>query len=294
MKQTDVYRHIAAQRPHMSKSQKKIAEYILENPNAVPFYTVSKLAKMTGVSEATIVRFATFLGYSGYPEMQQYMLDSVEKQLTTAERLEMSKSVYNEEEKGIYEIFQDDIANIRTTMETLDVTALQRAADTLLSRDKIYIVASRSAVSLGFFLHYYLDMMLGNCEMVQAADSVYERLESLNQNDVVVGLSFARYTRKTIDIVSFAKDRGAATIAITDNLLSPLVPFSDITLLSSSQMPTFLDSFVGPLSLINALIAYVGKQKGQELHRRLNKLEDIWERFDVFYHKEEDKNTIKK
>src|SRR5690606_35180056 len=103
-KQTDVYRHIAAQRPHMSKSQKKIAEYILENPNAVPFYTVSKLAKMTGVSEATIVRFATFLGYSGYPEMQQYMLDSVEKQLTTAERLEMSKSVYNEEEKGIYEI----------------------------------------------------------------------------------------------------------------------------------------------------------------------------------------------
>ena len=127
MKQTDVYRHIAAQRPHMSKSQKKIAEYSLETPNAGPFYTVSKLAKMTGVSEATIVRFATFLGYSGYPEMQQYMLDSVEKQLTTAERLEMSKSVYNEEEKGIYEIFQDDIANIRTTMETL--ASLAKATD---------------------------------------------------------------------------------------------------------------------------------------------------------------------
>lgn len=281
----DVYRHIAEQMPHMSKSQKKIASYILENPNTVPFFTVSKLAKMTEVSEATVVRFATFLGYSGFPELQQYMLDAVEKQLTTVERLEMSRTVYNEEEKGIYEIFQDDLANIQTTIEKLDIASFKKAAHALLHAEIIYIVASRSAVSLGFFLEYYFDMILGNCELVKAADSVYERLHGLNENDVVVGLSFSRYTKKTIDIVSFAKDRGATVLAITDSLLSPLVPFSDITLVAPSQMPTFLDSFAGPLCLINALITYIGQQKHAELNARLEELEDIWERFAVFYDK---------
>lgn len=285
MTNTDVYRHIAEKMPEMSKSQTKIATYILENPNNVPFYTVSKLAKMTEVSEATVVRFATFLGYSGYPEFQQYMLDAVEKQLTTVERLEMSRHVYNEEERGIYEIFEDDIANIQTTMEKLDLVSFRKAAEALLHAEKIYIVASRSAVSLGLFLQYYLNIILGNCELVKAADAVYERLHGVNAKDVVVGLSFSRYTKKTINIVSFAKDRQATTVAITDSLLSPLVPFSNITLVSSSQMPTFIDSFTAPLCLINALIAYIGKQKSVELNTRLKDLEDIWERFAVFYDK---------
>jgi DNA-binding MurR/RpiR family transcriptional regulator len=283
MSHFNVYHHIAEKMSQMSKSQLKIAKYILGNTNSVPFFTVEKLAKMTGVSEATVVRFAAFLGYSGYPELQQYMQDSVQRQLTTVERLDMSVQVYGEEEKGIYEIFQDDIANIKSTMEKLDVDAFRRAIDLLVRAENVYIVANRSAVSLGVFLQYYLNMILGNTEMVQSVETMAERLYALNKKDVVIGISFARYTKSTIDIISYAKDKGATTIAITDNLLSPLIPYADISLTASSQMPTFIDSFVAPLSLINALITLVGKKKRNEFDGRLEQLEEIWSRFDIFY-----------
>lgn len=283
---SNVYQHIAEKMAQMSKSHYKMAKYILENTNSVPFFTVGKLAKMTGVSEATVVRFATFLGYSGYPELQQYMQDSVQQQLTTVERLEMSLHVYGEEEKGIYEIFQDDIANIKSTMEKLDLNSFRRAVDLLLLADNVYIVANRSAVSLAVFLQYYLNIILGNTELIQSVETMSERLYAVNKKDVVIGISFARYAKSTINIVAFAKDKGATTIAITDNLLSPLIPHADISLTASSQMPTFIDSFVAPLSLINALITFVGKQKQSEFQGRLEQLEEVWNRFDIFYTKE--------
>ncbi|MEJ8543731.1 MurR/RpiR family transcriptional regulator [Brevibacillus borstelensis] len=278
----NVYQHIAERMSHMSKSQHKIANYILQNQNTVPFLTVGKLAKLSGVSEATVVRFATFLGYSGYPELQQYMQDSVQQQLTAAERLKMSQEIYDEEELGIYEVFQDDIANIKATMEKLDVTAFREAVRLLLQAQRVYVAGSRSAASLAVFLQYYLNMMLGNAELVSSGDSFPERLYAVNEKDVVIGISFARYTNSTIQILSFAKDKGATTIAITDNLLSPLIPHADVSLTASSQMPTFIDSFVAPLSLINSLITYVGKQKAQEFADRLEMLEEVWNRFDIF------------
>ncbi|MFC7392124.1 MurR/RpiR family transcriptional regulator [Scopulibacillus cellulosilyticus] len=279
----NVYHYIAEKMSQMSKSQIKIAKYILENPNTVPFFTVEKLAKMAGVSDATVVRFATFLGYSGYPELQQYMQDSVQKQLTTTERLQMSRQVYDE--KGINEVFEDDIANIKSTMEKLDFDVFQKAADTLLQAKRIYIVANRSAVSLGVFLQYYLNIMMNNAVLLHSMDTMPEQLSDLDKNDVVIGISFARYTRSTIQILSYAKQKGTTTIAITDNLLSPLMPHADMALTASSQMPSFIDSFVGPLSLINALITFIGKEKKNEFDQRLESLEDIWDTFDTFYEK---------
>jgi DNA-binding MurR/RpiR family transcriptional regulator len=287
MNRSNVYQHIAESMPQMSKSQLKIARHILENTNTVPFFNVAKLAKMVKVSEATVVRFATFLGFTGYPELQQYMQDSVKQQLTIAERLEMSKQVYGEEEKGVYEIFQDDMINIKTTMEKLDIQDFKKAVDILLHAEKVYIAANRSAASLGVFLQYYLHIILGNVEMIQSVETMAERLYGLNKNDVVIGISFARYSASTINIVSYAKDVGATTIAITDNLLSPLIPYADISLTASSQMPTFIDSFVAPLSLINALITFVGKEKMSEFNGRLEKLEEIWDQFGIFYPKSE-------
>ncbi|MFY0543589.1 MurR/RpiR family transcriptional regulator [Brevibacillus sp. H7] len=286
MNRSNVYQHIAEQMPQMSKSQLKIARYILENTNTVPFFNVAKLAKMAKVSEATVVRFAMFLGYSGFPELQQYMQDSVKQQLTIAERLKMSIQVYGQEEKGVYEIFQDDIANIKSTMEKLDIPSFLKAVELLLHAENVYIVANRSAASLGIFLQYYLNMILGNAEMIQSVETIAEKLYKLNKNDVVIGISFARYSASTINIVSYAKEKGATTIAITDNLLSPLIAHADISLTASSQMPTFIDSFVAPLSLINALITFVGKEKTNEFHGRLEKLDEIWDRFGIFYMKE--------
>ncbi|WP_260287261.1 MurR/RpiR family transcriptional regulator [Peribacillus aracenensis] len=282
---SNVYQNIAGQIGEMSKSHVKIATYILENQTTVPFFTVGKLAKMAGVSDATVVRFATSLGYSGYPEMQQYMQNSVKQQLTTTERLKMSQKVYNKESSGVYEVFQDDIANIKSTMEKLDEDAFHEAVKCLLQARRVYVIANRSATSLGVFLEYYLQIVLNNVELLQSLENSSEKLYNLSEKDVVIGVSFARYTKSTIQMFSFAKEKNATTIAITDNLLSPLIPHADIPLTASSQMPSFIDSFVAPLSLINALIMFVGKEKQEDIHERLEVLEDIWGHFDVFQRK---------
>lgn len=287
MNQENVYRVIADKLPEMSKSQKKIAEYILKNQHSAPFLTVGKLAKLANVSQATVVRFAAFLGYTGYNELQQYMYDSIEKQLNTVERLKMSRSVEEDAESGIYNIFENDIANIRTTMENLNEKDFIKAANHIMEAKKIYIVSNRSAVSLGVFLHYYLEIIFGNAELIQSSESAFERMYSLGEKDVVIGISFSRYTKSTIEIVSHAKEKEAKVIAITDGLLSPITRYAAISLFTSSKMPSILDSFVAPLSLINTLIHYIGKQKVDKIDARLENLEAIWDQYDVFIHKKE-------
>ncbi|TCT25477.1 RpiR family transcriptional regulator [Melghiribacillus thermohalophilus] len=280
-----IYRYIAEKIPDMSKSQEKIAKYILKNPNTVPFLTVGKLARMVGVSQATVVRFATFLGYSGFPEFQQDLQDSLKKQMTTTERLQMSDMIYkgNKSEKMIVEIFQDDITNIQSTIEQLDIPSFEKAVQALLDARKIYIVANRSAMSLGIFLEYYLRIMLDNVEFITSYELISEKFNNLNKKDVVVGISFPRYTKSTVNSFAFARERGATTIAITDNLLSPLIPNADIPLTASSRMPSFIDSFVAPLSLLNALISQIGRSKKVDISKKLDELENMWEHFDIFY-----------
>lgn len=279
----NVYQMIAEKMPMMSKSQKKLATYILENTNTVPFYTVATLSKRAGVSEASVVRFAVFLGFSGYRELQSEMQQSVQKQLTTRERIKISSQVYDDSDQGIYDIFKDDIANIRSTMENLDTKALLDAVDLLLKGKEIYITANRSSVSLGMFLEYYLDIILGNTHLLGPVEIKPEVLHRLNEKDVVVGISFARYSMSTVNMMSYAKELNATTIAITDNLRSPLIPHADVVLTASSQLPTFFDSYVAPLSLINTLITFVGQKRMEESEERLEKLEDIWDRFGTFY-----------
>lgn len=278
----NVYQRIAANIGEMSKSHVRIATYIVENQTTAPFLTVGKLAKMAGVGDATVVRFATALGYSGYAEMQQYMQSSVQQQLTTTERLKITEEVYDRESSGVYEVFQDDISNIQATMEKLDEQAFHQAVESLLKARKIFIIANRSAASLGVFLNYYLGIILQNTELIRSVEDSSEKLYDLGEEDVVLGISFSRYTKSTIQMFTYAKEENAQTIAITDNLLSPLVPHADIPLAASSQMPSFIDSFVAPLSLINALITFVGKEKQTDIHERLDVLEGIWDHFDVF------------
>lgn len=284
----NVYQMIAEKMPMMSKSQKKLATYILENTNTVPFYTVATLSKRAGVSEASVVRFAVFLGFSGYRELQSEMQQSVQKQLTTRERIKISSQVYDDSDQGIYDIFKDDIANIRSTMENLDTKALLDAVDLLLKGKEIYISANRSSVSLGMFLEYYLDIILGNTHLLGPVEIKPEELHRLNEKDVVVGISFARYSMSTVNMMSYAKELNATTIAITDNLRSPLIPHADVVLTASSQLPTFFDSYVAPLSLINTLITFVGQKRMEESEERLEKLEDIWDRFGTFYSDEKE------
>lgn len=280
----EVYQTIANKLPEMSKSQRKIALYILNNPDSVPFSTVGKLAKMAEVSEATVVRFANFLGYSGFPELQQAMQESVRRQLTTVERLKISENIYHsEDEKDIYNMFNEEIRRIQMMADQFDIDAFRKAVKLIIGAKNIYIIANRSAVSLGTFLEFYLDVLFQNTELIRNPYGISEKMFRLNEEDVVIALSFPRYTKNTIDAVSFAKDQGSKVIAITDSIASPLIPYADIQLCAPSEMPSFIDSFVAPLSLINALLTAVGKEKRNEIEAHLNDLENVWERFQIFY-----------
>ncbi len=282
---SNIYHHISLKMSEMSKSHLRIATYILENQTTAPFLTVDKLAKMSGVSNATVVRFAVSLGYSGYAEMQQYMQNSVQQQLTTTQRLRISEEFYSPESSGVKEFFKDDLSNIQSTMETLDEQAFHQAVSSLLQARKVYVIANRSAASLGVFLNYYLGIILDHVEMLQTIEDSSEKLYDITEEDVVIGISFSRYTNSTIQMFSYAKEKNVTTIAITDHLLSPLVQDADISLIASSHVPSFIDSFVAPLSLINALITFIGKEKQDDIYERLNALEDIWDHFDVFKQK---------
>ncbi|MGI1810823.1 MurR/RpiR family transcriptional regulator [Priestia sp. TGN 0903] len=199
--------------------------------------------------------------------------------------MKISKEVYNDQDQSVYDIFLDDISNIRSTLERLDVDVFKRAVESLIKAKRVYIVANRSATALGVFLEYYLQFLLEQVELIHSIENVSERIYDLNEDDVVIGISFARYTTSTIKVLSYAQEKEATTVAITDNLLSPLIPYANIPLTASSQMPTFIDSFVAPLSLINALIISVGKEKEEKFHDKLESLEELWDKFNIFYKK---------
>jgi len=278
-----IYKNISTKREQMSKSQHTIADYILENPHSIPFITGAKLASLTGVSEATIVRFATFLGYSGYNELQRQLADTIEKQLNTAERYSMASSEFTDTEKVIYDHFNDDIKNIQTTMSQLNVEEFEQAASYILQANRVYIIANRSAVSLGTFLQYYFNIILGKSELVTTTEAAFDQIYDINAQDVVIGISYARYTKSTLNAVSYAKEKEATIIALTDHFSSPITSYADISLFASSHMQSFIDSFVAPLSIINTLIAYVGNEAGVNMKERLEEFEQLWDHYDVFY-----------
>lgn len=283
MKQPTIYKKISSSRGRMSKSQHKIADYILENPHSIPFTTAAKLAELTDVSEATVVRFASFLGYGGYNDLQKQLAVSLERRLNTVERLNMSQPVYNETEKAIYDNFNEDIKNIQRTMQHLNIEDFERAANHILEAEKIYIIANRSALSLGTFLQYYFNIIFGKSELVHTTEAAFDQIHHVNEKDVVIGISYARYTKSTLDVVSYASEKGATIIALTDHFSSPITAYAHISLFASSNMQSFLDSFVAPLSVINTLIAYIGNAEREKMKERLENFEQLWDRYDVFY-----------
>jgi len=279
----NIYKKISSSRNQMSKSHHIIADFILENPHTIPFLTIAKLAEMTGVSEATIVRFATFLGYKGYNDLQKQLAVSIERQLNTVDRLTASHEAFSETEKAIYENFNDDIKNIQTTMQRLNISDFERAAESILQAERIYIVANRSAISLGTFLQYYLNLIFGKSEIIHTTEAAFDHIHEVSEKDVVIGISYSRYTKSTLEVVSFAADRGATIIALTDHFRSPITAYATISLFASSEMQSFLDSFVAPLSVINTLIAYIGNKEQENIKKRLENFEEIWDRYEVFY-----------
>lgn len=266
-----------------SKGQKKIASYILESYDKAAFMTASRLGKKVGVSESTVVRFAAELGFEGYPDMQRSLQKMIRNRLTTIQRIEVTNDRLGDQDL-LSMVIQSDMEKLRVTLEELDRESFDRTVAAIVSARKIYIIGVRSSAAIAAFLHFYCNLIFENVVLVSAntASEVFESLLRVGEGDVVIGVSFPRYSSRTVQAMSFARDRGATTIAITDSEASPLVPISRYALMARSDMASFVDSLVAPLSLVNALLVAVSRRKGDDLSRTFHTLEQIWEEYSVY------------
>ncbi|MFC5712555.1 MurR/RpiR family transcriptional regulator [Thalassorhabdus alkalitolerans] len=283
MLESEVYQRIIDLQDEMSKSQKKIANYLINNPETAPFLTASKLAKNVEVGEATVVRFAVFLDYKGYPDLQRHLQEALQRKWTSAEVFARTTDKEDQPENAVTEILADDIQNLNTTLQQMDSKVFHEAVNDIIQAKRIYIIAYRSAASLGLFLEFYLDLVLQNTEMVTQADGVSEHLLDITDEDLVIGFGFSRYTKRTVEVLKYVKQQGAKTLVITDHLMSPLVPYGDRKLLASTEINSFIDSFSAPLSIVSALITAVTRSEHEKVEGRLKELEELWGTFDVFH-----------
>ena len=266
-----------------SKGQKRIANYILESYDKAAFMTASKLGKTVDVSESTVVRFASELGYDGYPSMQKSLQKMIRNRLTSVQRIEVSYDRIGDQDV-LTSVLQSDMEKIRLTLEEVDRQSFDSAVDTIVKARKIYIIGVRSAASIATFLHFYFNLIFDNVVMVSSvsASDVFENLINVGADDVVIGVSFPRYSSRTVHAMRFAKDQGATTIAITDSEASPLAECSTLMLKARSDMASFVDSLVAPLSLVNALLVAISRKKDQEMANTFQKLEKIWDEYGVY------------
>ncbi|UCZ52023.1 MurR/RpiR family transcriptional regulator [Bacillus shivajii] len=283
MLDNEVYQRMIQQREKMSKSHKKIANYLIENHETAPFLTASKLAKNVQVGEATVIRFAFFLNYKGYPDLQRHLQEALQRKMTSAEVLARTTDENEQTEHVVKEVLSDDIQNLKMTLNQVDPNIFESAVNELVHAERIYIIAYRSATSIGQFLEFYLDLVLQNAELIRQADGVSEHLLDISDKDVVIGLGFSRYTKRTVEVLKYVKQRDAKTIVITDHLMSPLVPYGDLNLISSTEINSFIDSFSAPMSIASALITALTRSEHKNVEKRLKELEGLWDTFDVFY-----------
>ena len=265
----------------LSKSHQKIADYIEKHYDKAVYMTASSLSEAVEVSESTVVRFAVALGYDGFPELHHALEETVRHRLTTNQRFDMTADI--REDDVLLTVLKADMRNIRSTIEEMDQQAFKQAVSMLLEARHIYILGLRSAAPLAQFLGYYLNFIFDNIRVVAAASNdVYEGIVRMGLGDVLIGISFPRYSSRTLEAMRFAKRNKAQVIALTDGEMSPLCQASDVCLSARTDMTSFVDSLAAPLSLINALIVAVGLQKKQELSTHLNKLEGIWSEHRVY------------
>lgn len=283
----DLISQIQKEFPKLSKGQKLIAQYIIDNYDKAAFMTASKLASKVGVSESTVVRFANALGFDGYPQLQKGLEEIIKTKLTTVQRVEMA-SEYSNEGTILKKVLKSDMDNIRSTLENIDYDTFQQVVEKLLTADRIYIVGLRSSTALADFLGFYLNLVLDKVKIVSPGISnMLEQMFRVSEKDVVIGIGFPRYSMQTLDVLTYAKKQGATIVGLTDSLLSPLASLADYPLIAKSNMASFVDSLVAPMSLINALIVAVGMREKDELTDSLGKLEGIWEEYNIYDRKKE-------
>lgn len=266
----------------LSKGQKRIADFILQNYDKVAFMTASTLGDSTGVSESTVVRFANALGYDGYPKLQKGLQESIKTKLTTVQRFELSKDL-EKETSYTKKVMNADMDNIRRTLDGVDEHVMEQIVDEIHNARRIYILGMRSSSVLANYLGFYLNFILKDVVVINAgALDVFDHLVNITKDDLLITISFPRYAKRTFEIVEFATSQGATIVGITDSPMAPLVPMVKHALFARYGMNTFIDSLVAPMSLINALIQSVSIKEMDRVEENFEKLERIWNEYKIY------------
>lgn len=277
----DLVERLKASYPALSDSHKRVAEYLLDNVESAAFLTAGRLGAAAGVSESTVVRFAMALGYQGWPDLQRVLAVMVRARLDTVTRLRMSSGGL---ETTVHEVLTTDAENLQRTMSELDPGVFGQVVDTLTQARDIYVLGLRSAQSLAVFLTFYLQTIGKSARMVsQGTRSAFEELDAAGAEDVVLAISFPRYSSMTVRAFQYAKDLGAKTIALTDSAFSPLAQAADLTLVARTGINSFIESFVAPLSVINAIITAIGRKDEGATLKSLEKFEEICAKNHVYW-----------
>lgn len=283
MEQTqDLMKLIQMKFPRLSKGQKLIADFILKNYDKAAFMTAAKLGDSVGVSESTVVRFAIELGFSGYPKLQKALQELIKNKLTSVQRLELSND-YACEENILRGVLKSDIENLRVTLEKISQDNFNSVIDEIFKAKTVYIVGLRSSSAIAEFLGFYLRLIVQDVRVVSHnISNIFEQMINCGEEDLVIGIGFPRYALRTINGLEFAKERKAKVVAITDSNVSPLATVADYTLIAQSNMASFVDSLVAPLSVINALIVAIGIREKDKITSTFYELEELWKNYDIY------------
>ncbi|MFR4350827.1 MAG: MurR/RpiR family transcriptional regulator [Roseburia sp.] len=267
----------------LSKGQKLLATYITDNYDKAVFLTAARLGEVVGVSESTVVRFATHLGYRGYPEFQGALEELVRNKLNSIQRMEVTYGRISQS-KILESVLKSDADKIHSTLDKIDQNAFELAVDTIVHAKHIYIIGIRSCAPLASFLAFYFTLMFPNVHLIQTSSSseIFEQMVRIGKEDVIVGISFPRYSMRTLKAMEFANNRSAKVITLTDSVHSPMNLYSSCNLIADSDMASIVDSLVAPLSVINALIVALCMKKQTAVAKTLEMLEDIWDEYQVY------------
>ena len=275
---------IASEYDGLSKSHKKIADYILENYDKAAYMTACSLGESTDISESTVVRFATYLGFEGYPEFQKKLQENIKNKLTAIQRVNLATDRFGKDTNILSGVLANDINMIRQTEKSLSYETLKQAAKLINEANKIYILGVRSSACLAGFMSFYLSYAYDDVILIDSnSDSeIFEQSFKITPNDVCVAISFPRYSKQTIKALDYISSKSANIIAITDSESSPIASYAEITLTAKSNMASFVDSLVAPMSVINALIVEATKDKKSKLLDTFETLEEVWEKYHIY------------
>lgn len=265
----------------LSKGQRRIVEYIAAHYDKAVFMTASRLGDCVGVSESTVVRFAAAMGYEGYPQLQRAMQELVSHRLTPNQRVEMSEEVV--QENALTHVLKSDMQNLRTTLDSMDNAVFEQVVERILKARSVYVMGLRSAAPLAEFMYYYLNYIFPRVQLVSSGTTdVFDEISKVEDGDILIGISFPRYSTRTLEAMCYAKRCGAQVISITDGPMSPLTEVADLSLMAHTDMASFVDSLAAPMSVINALLVALGLRRKEALREHFSKLETLWDTYEIY------------